>query len=174
MIKPMGLNKINLVPLHSQKTRKLLLWITSIGVALLIINMISTLHFVNTNMLLWGLAFCLTWLNFSKMGDDENRDQIARYITLKLTFTFLIGFLMSTSFIVIFLNVPSISIKLLAALGGNIVFSVSHYVLYYIAMDDQTELHDESFKTLIQTQKPLLVIAVILSLITLLCIFLWF
>lgn len=160
--------KINLVPLYSRKTRKSFLILTGLGVLLLIVNILKPSNFVETSILLWGIAFSLTCVNFSKLGRDKHRDQLSRYITLKLTVTFFISILMATSFAHIFFNADLIDIKLYTVLIGNFVFLASHYGLYYFGLDENTKLQDEGFKSFIRNQKSIIGISLIISLITIL------
>lgn len=167
------MSQINLVPIYSRTTRKVTLSLSLISTVVLTANFILQTPFVDSNLLLWFISFLLACVNFSKLGKDEKRDRLSRYITLKLTISYFIGFLLATSFTEIFLNSQLPNLNLFTVLSGNIVFLISHYALYYFAIDERSELNDEGLNIFLRTQKPLLLIAFILSIITFLSILLW-
>ena len=167
----MNIKSINLVPVYSKKIRLIFLWLIVLGICLLLVNLLIKSQIVKTNILLWFITFALTIVNFSKLGINEKHDQLARYITLKLSFTYIIGFLMATSFTEIFLKINLPSLKLFTVLSGNIVFIISHYVLYYIISTNNAELHDESVIIFLKNHKRLLLLLVILSIITLIIVY---
>jgi len=164
-------SKISFLPSYSYKVKKTGIFFLTASI-LLLIYFLLTKNDIRVSS--WLIAFSLSIITFSKDKDYSDKDVLLKYYSLKLIFSFFIGFILATH-LVYYMIGKDVELNLIYLLIFIlIIYQICYHTLRYLYKRNEIEIIENGvIKTLNKNSKLHFIIFIIsiisLSIIYILC-----
>ena len=158
-------SKIDFLPSYNYKVK--VFGIISLSLSLILLA-ISTIIRIDINIISWLIAFSLSIISFSKDKDYNSKDILLKYYSFKLSYSFLIGFILAIKLISYFF-LKEIEINLTYFLiGVLLIYQICYNILKFMYKEKKIEIVENSFYKSFLNNYKLYSVLIFLSILSLL------